>query len=326
LPTATPAKKEPAARDEHARLPARMAAAVAALVFLVVASLGATGPWRSVEWLGFDALTTLTAPGRSTFPITIVGIDEASFQDIGMRWPWPRSLHARLIDQLTRSGALVIALDVMLPESSDPAEDRALAEAIARSGRVVLAADMAYQETTHARQWIRVDPLPEFVAAGAAAGLANITLDPDLVVRQMPEGRDVFWREIVRRAAALLPGVILEPPSLAGSLIRYSGPDHTFPYLSYYQALEADRLLPEGAFRDQIVIVGRDVKSSTDAAPRSPTASPPLSRRDRDGSRRARKSTPTFSRRPSERGRSFRRRPWPRPCSPSWPWARARWR
>ncbi len=233
-------------------------------IFLLVAALGTTGPWRNVEWIGFDAISTATAPGRSALPITVVAIDEASFQNIGRRWPWPRSMHARLIDQLTQSGALVVAMDVMLPEASEPDEDRALAEAIARNGQVVLAADMAYQESAQARQWIRVDPLPAFVDAGARSGLANITLDPDLVVRQMPEGRDVFWREIVRRAAVQMPGVILEPQSLAGSLIRYVGPDHTFPYVSYYQALEADKLLPPDVFKDQIVIVGRDVKSSTD--------------------------------------------------------------
>ena len=264
MPSAQPAAKDPSARDDSARLPARTAAIAALLVYLFVAALGTTGPWRNFEWLGFDTLSTVTSPGRSALPITIVGIDEASFQDIGVRWPWPRSLHARLIDQLTRSGALVIALDIMLPETSDPAEDRALADAIARSGRVVLAADMAYQESAQARQWIRVDPLPAFVEAGATSGLANITLDADLVVRQMPEGRDVFWREIVRRAAVAMPGVILEPPNLAGAMIRYVGGDHTFPYVSYYQALDADKLLPADAFRDQIVIVGRDVKSSTD--------------------------------------------------------------
>ena len=94
---------------------------------------------------------------------------------------------------------------------------------------MVLAADMAYQESAQARQWIRVDPLPAFVEAGATSGLANITLDADLVVRQMPEGRDVFWREIVRRAAVAMPGVILEPPNLAGAMIRYVGGDHTLP-------------------------------------------------------------------------------------------------
>jgi adenylate cyclase len=264
LSPATAAHPDPAARDESAGLSRRTAAIASLAVWLLVSALATTAPWRNVEWIGFDALSTATAPGRSSYPITLVAIDEASFQNIGLRWPWPRSLHARLIDQLAKSGALVVALDIMLPEASEPAEDQALAEAIARNGQVVLAADMAYQESAQARQWLRVDPLPAFLEAGARSGLANITLDPDLVVRQMPEGRDVFWREIVRRAAVQMPGVILEPQSLAGSLIRYVGPDHTFPYVSYYQAIEADKLLPPDAFKDQIVIIGRDVKSSTD--------------------------------------------------------------
>ncbi|EKD39502.1 MAG: Adenylate/guanylate cyclase with Chase sensor, partial [uncultured bacterium] len=49
------------------------------------------------------------------------------------------------------------------------------------------------------------------------------------------------------------------------AMIRYLGPDHTFPYVSYYQALDPDKYLPRDFFRDQIVLVGRDTKASPDA-------------------------------------------------------------
>ncbi|HEX5632191.1 MAG TPA: adenylate/guanylate cyclase domain-containing protein, partial [Gemmatimonadales bacterium] len=104
-------------------------------------------------------------------------------------------------------------------------------------------------------------PLKE---AGAANGLANVSLDGDLVLRDLPQGADVFWREIVKLAAQRIPDIrAKEPP--AGSRIRYVGADHTFPYVSYYQALEADTHLPPDAFRDQIVIVGFNVKATVDA-------------------------------------------------------------
>jgi adenylate cyclase len=244
---------------------ARATAIVAILVAGTMGALSLTGPGIGLEQRGFDALTVATAPGQSRLPITIVGIDEASFAQIGLRWPWPRSLYAKLIDQLGRSGALVVAFDVTLSEASTESEDRALAEAIAGSGRVVIASTMAYQETAYVRQWIRMDPIPAFVAAGATKGLAHVDLDRDGVVRRVPEGDDVFWKAVIARANAASPGLLPEPAAPAGALIRYAGPDHTFPYVSFYQALEADTHLPPGAFQDQIVLVGRDIQASVDA-------------------------------------------------------------
>jgi adenylate cyclase len=228
-------------------------------------ALSLTGPGLGFEQRGFDALTVATAPGQSRLPITIVGIDEASFAEIGRQWPWPRSLYGKLIDQLKRSGALVVALDVTLSEASTEPEDRALAQAIEDSGNVVIAAAMAYQETAFVKQWTRMDPIPLFVAAGATKGFAHVELDRDGVIRRVPEGVDVFWKAIIERANAVAPGLLPPAEAPPGALIRYVGPDHTFPYVSFYQAIDADKLLPPGAFRDQIVLVGRDVQASVDA-------------------------------------------------------------
>jgi adenylate cyclase len=103
--------------------------------------------------------------------VAIVAIDEASLRAIG-RWPWPRRILAELIERVDEAGAAAIGIDVILnePERSGELEaatriaqrvravggppallreldaivhaadnDRLLAEAIAASGRVVLA-------------------------------------------------------------------------------------------------------------------------------------------------------------------------------------------
>ncbi|HUP30772.1 MAG TPA: adenylate/guanylate cyclase domain-containing protein [Usitatibacter sp.] len=251
--------------DREAVLPWMRAAVVAAGVAGFFGALGLTEAWKRIELKGFDLLTVATAPGRSQLPITLIGIDEASMAEIGKQPPWPRSIHAKLLDQLRKSGALVVALDIVITDKGDPAEDAALAEGVARNGSVVMAADNVTQESTYARQWIRVDPLPELKAAGAVAGLATVQVDADTVVRRMPDGNDIFWRQIVRRVNAARPGLLKEPALAEGAMIRYAGPDHTFPFVSYYQALEADTMLPPDAFRDQIVIVGQELKSSPDS-------------------------------------------------------------
>ncbi len=251
--------------ERSTELPVKHLAALAACVALVLVSLSFTRTWRILERKGFDVLTAIEAPSASSLPITIVGIDEASLSDIGLQWPWPRTYHAKLVDQLVKGGALVIAFDVLMPEASNADEDAALAKAISRAGNVVFAADLVYQESAHSRQWLRVEPLNMFTEAGAANGFATVIPGPDGVLRDMPLGPDAFWRMIVKRANDRQPGLLrlTEPPKDA--MISYVGPDHTFPYVSYYQALEADTMLPPDAFRDQIVLVGRDLKANTDA-------------------------------------------------------------
>ena len=189
-------------RESLTRLRKRLSltgVAIALVTFAVFDALSTLDAWRRIEYKGFDFLTVLTAKGLSTLPITIVGIDEASFVQVGKQWPWPRRMHAQLIDQLNKAGALVIALDVQLGESSNAEDDQLLADAIRRAGNVVIASHMAYQEDKYVKQWISIDPLDLFRAAGAGGGLANVVLESDLVVRRMPEGRDVFWREILAR-------------------------------------------------------------------------------------------------------------------------------
>jgi len=234
-------------------------------VFAAASALSFTGPWDLAERRIFDVLTRAGAPQRSALPITIVGIDEASFTQIGRQWPWPRSLFARLIDRLKERGAAVIALDIVLNEASTPQEDDALAAAIARAGNVVLAADHAYHETALFRQWLRVDPLPKFKQAGAASGLATAELDPDGVVRRVPQQRDALWRAVIDTFMRERPGLIPQPYVGPEDLIRHLGPAHTFPYVSFYQVVLDDPSLPRELFRDQIVLVGRDVRASPEA-------------------------------------------------------------
>ncbi len=237
---------------------------VSILTLSLFAALSAWDGWRLLELKGYDLLMATSASNRSSLPITIIGIDEPSIAQIGLRLPWPRRLHAQLIEQLRRSGAMLVAFDVGFSEATTNEDDEQLAQAITKAGNVVLTAHMAYQETQYVRQFSRVDPLNLFKAAGAANGIAEISRDIDLVLRRIPEGQDVFWREIIRRANLVRPGLIEEPPALDGKMIGYVGPDHTFPYVSYYQALHADTDLPPDVFRDQIVLIGRDVKSSVE--------------------------------------------------------------
>ena len=75
----------------------------------------------------FDAYQLLSPRVRSTGPATIVAIDEASLAQYG-QWPWPRSLLARLLDQIGKARPAAVGVDLIMPEP-----DRLSPKRLARS-------------------------------------------------------------------------------------------------------------------------------------------------------------------------------------------------
>ncbi len=94
-----------------------------------------------IDLLAYDLLLpTHVLRARAPASPVVVEIDDASLAALG-RWPWPRSVHAELIDRLREAGAETIGVDVLFsePDAEHPDRDAALAEAIAQHGKVVLA-------------------------------------------------------------------------------------------------------------------------------------------------------------------------------------------
>jgi adenylate cyclase len=222
--------------------------------------LSFTSVWESLELKGFDMLTRLTATEKPSVPVVIVAIDEASFGNLEKQWPWPRGMHAKVVDALREDGAKVIAFDVEFSEPDIHGQDQEFADAIARAGNVILGANISYSEREHFKSISRIDPLHIFKAAGARSALIAVNQDPDSAQRRLPEYEDSFFREIIREYSRHTQGVSADVRIPPGSMIRYVGPDHTFKFVSYYQVIE--HLLPKGTFKDQIVMIGRDVTTA----------------------------------------------------------------
>ncbi|HEY5971661.1 MAG TPA: CHASE2 domain-containing protein [Pseudoxanthomonas sp.] len=163
------------------RLKSRLltALAAAAIVTLLVLS-GLT--WRADTWV-YDALTRHLSR-QADDRILVVAIDEKSLAELG-RWPWPRRLHAQLIDRLAAAGARSVALNILLSEPAlyDPEGDALLARAISKSGNVVLP---VYAEAEQSDgPTVELMPIPEFAASAAALGHVDMPADDDGVVRSM---------------------------------------------------------------------------------------------------------------------------------------------
>lgn len=240
------------ALDRIGRLPGLAAIVIGTLAILLPLSF--TAPWRLLEARSFDYLSTFSPPARPADGPIIVAIDEPSFAEIGLQWPWPRDLHARLVTALRKAGARTIGLDIIFAEPSRPQADALLAAAFGPD--VVLAADLTDVDTPQATQTVRVEPLAQFTQGGAVSGLASIVLDRDGTLRHLPRFPDSFAARLLERNGSYSP----EVP--AGALLQSFGPARTYPTVSYYQALDPDEFLPAGIFSGKVVIVGLSMQAA----------------------------------------------------------------
>src|SRR4051812_39083279 len=95
---------------------------IGVLVILAVLLLHSFSDFfRTLENRYYDFASTSTTRQPSD-RIAIIAIDDQSIANIG-RWPWPRDVHAKLIDQLAGANAKTIAYTAFFFE---PQTDRGL--------------------------------------------------------------------------------------------------------------------------------------------------------------------------------------------------------
>src|SRR6266566_2083322 len=96
---------------------------VALLIGIVfgIAILGGAQLLDRLEFIAYDAGVRLThRPPGATDQIAIIEINDDSIQQIG-RWPWPRSVHAAMLDYLAKDDARAIGMLIYLTEpQTDP--------------------------------------------------------------------------------------------------------------------------------------------------------------------------------------------------------------
>jgi adenylate cyclase len=168
---------------------------------------------QTIELKTYDWRLARTAdPSTARKDIVLVEIDERSLRSLEPnvgRWPWPRLVHASLIEYLRRGKPALIVYDVNFagPDTrmgfqyggdtwSGKQSDKAFSDSIRRAGNVILLADATFEgEQTGGQPWpdqgFRVSgpaiterrtifpPTSEFVAPASALGHNLFILDPD---------------------------------------------------------------------------------------------------------------------------------------------------
>ena len=128
-----------------------------------------------IDSYAYDFLFNRNPPAPMPTQAVVVGLDNATFEHLG----GTRRLRGILADALERvaaAGPKVVATDIILHDKGDPAEDRRLAEALAKVKNLVLATDLT------SAGW--EDPQPEFARSAAALGSVSADeVSPDGVTR-----------------------------------------------------------------------------------------------------------------------------------------------
>ena len=150
-------------------------------IVLLTLLLNLTYPFEELSRRIGDLEFRLRPARAPSSHVQLVLIDDASLARFG-RWPWSRSLLARLLQQANAMRPAAIGLDIVLSEPGPPDEDRELTQAIHEAGNVVLAARL----TTSPEENLWIDPLPAFAQAAAGIGHVQAITGPDGICRGIP--------------------------------------------------------------------------------------------------------------------------------------------
>jgi len=207
--------------------------------------------------------------------IIIVAIDDYSLAELG-RWPWPRALHAQLIDRLSKARPRAIGLDVILSEPEQAQTDggrpgdRALARALAAGTDAVL----PLTTTDNGAGLVAKPPIAELAGAAHALGHIDLEQDNDGVVRSvfLREGRGgVWWPHFALALAGAQPTTSATNRSSKNwqrtdqmhiAFAGNSGHFKSIPYVSVLRGEVADQF-----FTGKYVLVGATAPGMTDSYP-----------------------------------------------------------
>ncbi len=236
-----------------------VAAVLGTVILAVSVSFG-----HRIDNLIYDQVSAATAPPASP-DIILVEIDDRSLAQLGA-WPWPRTVHARAIDQLSAANPKAIGYDILFTEPTDAASDQMLATSIAKSAKTILPFYMR-SPGSNGRATDIVPPIPAVAKAAAATGHVNVLFDEDGAVRRLDpqmqsegETRDHFMIAAYRLAYGKAPAIPVEGPLL----IPFQ-PVGTYQRISFASVLNGE--VPPDFFRNKIVLVGATALGMRDSFP-----------------------------------------------------------
>ncbi len=200
--------------------------------------------------------------------IVIVAVDDESIGWLG-GWPWPRSLHAQLIENLKKHGAKLIALDIIFdsPQTlgqNGKNQDQILKMAIEKNNPVVLASLFTQRQAVkYGKIQTHNEPIALLAKVSSGFGFANPVFDDDGVVRRSQlkviQDQNIFY-SFSATVVEKIKGQKLSQVPLDRDgffIINYHGLPGRYRTVPFNQVLDGSIFRAEpDLFKDEIVLVG----------------------------------------------------------------------
>ena len=240
--------------DSGAAPARRRFAALAVVALIAIFAAVAAREGKVLEPLEREALKTRfdirgSAPAGG---FLVVGIDARTFSELGVQWPFRRSLHARVVRRLHAAGAREIVYDVQFTEQSEiPSDDLALFDAIGAAGGAVLATSES--DGKGRTNVLGGDENLRMIDSEAAA--SDLRNDTSGAISRFPRnisGLDSIAVVTARRLTGHAP----DPAGFedGNAWVDYRGPPGTIPTVSFSRVLRG-KIDPE-LIRGRVVVVG----------------------------------------------------------------------
>lgn len=198
-------------------------------IALVLGISAATLSYAKVLYTVDELLTNMiysNNPFIVAYPrITLVTIDNATYDRYGSNLDWSRQMYADAIQKLSEEGAAVIGLDVDLSSDYTADGDAALVEACANAGNVVMPVQAFFSET----------PSPDSrqvqTSASSSDGKMHIedslqnALDKNIYVAPTPVDADVKWSDVSISSLKYPYGELAEVVTLGATNAVQISPD-----------------------------------------------------------------------------------------------------
>lgn len=237
-----------------------------AMNVVILAITCAIGFVAAVTGFGRPLETTLESVRQSTLShdasgnVVIVAIDGRSMQEVAA-WPWPRSVHARMVDLLHDAGAAKIAFDISFATpAADPRQDLLFAAALRRAGGDVALPGIITEIKSDKGQVETTSTMPtKQLASNAMVSNIYMRLDPDYYARSLPYAQ-MIGGSLRPTTATLMAG--RGGPASDTFRLDWSIKPESIPVYSYADVLNGT--VPKSSLRGKRVIVGATAETLGD--------------------------------------------------------------
>ena len=267
-------------KKRQRRLRSMLFPTVGAVLTAIALAAYFTDAFRNLELDTVDARFGVRGDRTPPKDLVVVKIDDVTFGELNIRWPFPRDVHARAIRNVMKDKPKVIAYDVQFTEPSEGRkgenQDFALLDAIDKADHKVVLATTEVDSKGESKFLGFGPEIWKEVRGQPASGL--LPTDPGGIFRRMTyEADNLETLGVV--TAEVATGSKPSPADFGGReeevWIDYYGGPATIDAVSFSKAVQGNT--KPGFFKDKVVVIGPSAPTLQDIHPTSTSGSKQMS-------------------------------------------------